>query len=124
MAPETVVLGHETEMPGHNKVKEFTFGDRTVCVANVEGVILAVDKDCLCDDGPLILNDNEDGGSIAPSPGWRLHPQTGHGSAAPIAVYPVKIENNKVVIQLQMADQEASATHSAPGPMRHIDETC
>lgn len=118
MAPETVVLGHETEMPGHNKVKEFTFGDRTVCVANVEGVILAVDKDCLCDDGPLVRNGNEDDGSIAPSPGWRLHPRAGHGSAAPIAVYPVKIENNKVVIQFQMADQEACATNGAPGPMK------
>jgi nitrite reductase/ring-hydroxylating ferredoxin subunit len=120
MVPETVVLGNETEMPGHNKVKEFTFGDRMVCVANMEGVILAVDKDCLCDNGPLVLNGNEDGRSIAPSPGWRLRPRAGHGSAAQIAVYPVKIENNKVVIQFQMADQEASAIHSGSGS----DETC
>jgi nitrite reductase (NADH) small subunit len=110
MAPEIVVLGSEAEMPGHNKVKEFTFGDKTVCVANVEGVILAVDKDCLRSGGPLVLNGNSaDGRSISPSLDWRLTPQigaAGHGSDARIAVYPVKIENHKLVIQFQMADQE------------------
>jgi nitrite reductase/ring-hydroxylating ferredoxin subunit len=115
MVPEIVVLGNEAEMPEHNKVKEFTFGGRTVCVANVEGVILAVDKDCLRGDGPLVLTGNDDGGNVCPSPDWRWTPRTGeagHGSSAPITVYPVKIENNKVVIQFQMADQEALADQS------------
>src|SRR5512137_3001690 len=105
MLPELVVLGTEAEMPGHNHVKEFTVGGRTVCIANVEGVFLAVDKDCLRGDGPLVLNANEDCRSIWPSPDWRCSPwtTTGHGAAARIAVYPVKIENNKVVIQLEMA---------------------
>jgi len=117
MVPEIVVLGNKADMPGHNKMKEFTFGNRTVCVANVEGVILAVDKDCLRGDGPLVLDGNGDGKNISPSPEWRLTPRTGaagHGAAARIAVYPVKIENNKLVIQFQMADQEALATCSDP----------
>jgi nitrite reductase/ring-hydroxylating ferredoxin subunit len=111
MLPELVVLGTEAEMPGHNEVKEFTFGDKTVCVANMEGVFLAVDKDCLRGDGPLVLQGNKDGRSACPSPDWRWTPQTATdpGSAARIAVYPVKIENNKAVIQFQMADHEVSA---------------
>ena len=39
---------------------------------------------------------------------------TDAGSAARIAVYPVKIENNKAVIQLQMADQEVFADCDGP----------
>ena len=111
MLPELIVLGTEAEMPGHNEVKEFTFGDRTVCVANMEGVFLAVDKDCLRGDGPLVLQGNKDGRSACLSPDWRWIPRsaTDPGSAARIAVYPVKIENNKAVIQFQMADHEVSA---------------
>lgn len=116
MLPELVVLGTEAEMPGHNEVKEFTFGDKTVCIANMEGVFLAVDKDCLRGDGPLVLQGNEDGRSVCPSPDWRWTPgaTTDPGSAARISVYPVKIENNKVVIQLQMADQEVPADCGDP----------
>jgi nitrite reductase (NADH) small subunit len=116
MLPEIVVLGTEAEMPEDNEVKEFVLGDKTVCVANVKGVILAVDKNCLSANGPLVLNSEESGRCINPASDWRWPLDRGAegGSAAGIAVYPVKIENNMVVIQFQMADQEVFADHNGP----------
>lgn len=109
---QQLVLGNEADLPKHNKVKEFTCGDKTLCIANMEGVILAVDKDSLHGGGPFILNGNEQSADLALSPNWRWSPRTSSGAPEPIAVYPVKIENNKVVVQLQMAaDQEALTDH-------------
>ncbi|HEV7552521.1 MAG TPA: hypothetical protein VGP65_12605 [Candidatus Angelobacter sp.] len=115
---QQLVLGNEADLPKHNKVKEFTCGDKTLCIANMEGVILAVDKDSLHGGGPFILNGNEQSADLSLSPNWRWTPPTssaaGH-SSEPIAVYPVKIENNKLVVQLQMAaDQEALTDHDNP----------
>ena len=104
MLPELVVLGTEAEMPGHNKMKEFQLGDKTVCVANIEGVILAMDKDCVGDGGPFVPEGKEACRSISSSAGWRWTPRAGAESPAGIAVYPVKVENNQVVIQLHMAE--------------------
>jgi hypothetical protein len=110
MLQQLVVLGNEADLPGHNKVKEFTCGDKTLCVANLEGVILAVDKESLHGSGAFVTDGNEQDTKLAFSPDWQWIP-----AADPIAVYPVKIENNKVLIQLQMADdQEAFADHSSP----------
>jgi nitrite reductase/ring-hydroxylating ferredoxin subunit len=99
-----VVLGTEAEMPGYNTMKEFRLGDKTVCVANVEGVILALDKDCLGDDGPFVSEGKEECKSISSSARWRWTPRAGAENSAGIAVYPVKVENNQVVIQLHMAE--------------------
>ena len=118
MLQQLVVLANEADLPGHNKVKEFTCGDKTLCVANLEGVILAVDKESLQGSGAFVTDGDEQDTNLALSSAWRWTP--GIGSAAgnsrdPIAVYPVKIENNKVLIQLQMADdQETFADHNSP----------
>ena len=115
---QQLVLGNEADLPGHNKVKEFTCGNKTLCVANLEGVILAVDKDSLHGSGAFILEGDEQDTDLALSSDWRWTPGTGSAegnSSEPIAVYPVKIENNKVLVQLQMAaDQEALTDHYGP----------
>jgi hypothetical protein len=104
MFPEPMVLGTEAEMPGYNRMKEFRLGDKIVCVANVDGVILAIEKNWLNGDGPFGSDSKDGSSSISTSTGWRWAPRAGGEHSAGIAVYPVKVENNQVLIQLHMAE--------------------
>jgi hypothetical protein len=115
MLPESVVLGTEAEMPGHNKMKEFRLGDKTVCVANVEGVIFAIDKDHIGEEGPFVPENKEACTRISSSAGWRWIPSAGARNLPGIAVYPVKVENNQVVIQLHMAESAVFEEDSGGG---------
>jgi nitrite reductase/ring-hydroxylating ferredoxin subunit len=115
MLPEPLVLGTEAEMPGHNMMKEFRLGDKTVYVANVEGVIFAMDKDCVGEEGPFVPEGQEPCKSITSSAGWRWTPNDGTENSAGIAVYPVKVENNQVVIQIHMAEPAVPEEDSGRG---------
>ena len=112
MLSEPVVLGTEAEMPGYNKMKEFRLGDKTVFVANVDGVILAIEKNWLNGDGPFGSDSKDGSSSISTSTGWRWTPRAGGEHSAGIAVYPVKVENNQVVIQLHMAEPVVTEENS------------
>ena len=115
MLPKPMVLGTEAEMPGHNKMKEFRLGEKTVCVANIEGVIFAMDKEHFRDDGPFVPEDQEACKNVSSSAGWRWSLSAGAENSAGIAVYPVKVENNQVVIQLHMAEAAVSEEDSGRG---------
>ena len=51
--PDFVKLTTQSELPAENEAKEFTFGDKVVCVANVNGTITAIENVCLHRGGPL-----------------------------------------------------------------------
>lgn len=105
MPQQLVVLGNKADLPAHNQVKEFKCGDKTVCVANLEGEMLAVDKEQIRYQGPFLLGENENERGTYTATDWRWDPRSGAGdSAAQLAVYPLKIENGRILIQLQMAD--------------------
>ena len=96
-------LTTESELPSDNEAKEFTVGDRVVCVANVNGTITAMDNVCLHRGGPLGQGMVEGGKIVCPWHGWQWDPQSGqavHNAAAKVAVYPIKIENGEVMIKL------------------------
>jgi hypothetical protein len=116
MLPKPMVLGTEAEMPGYNRMKEFRLGEKTICVANIEGVIFAMDKDHLRDDGPFVLEGQQACKIVSSSAGWRWSPITSAENSAGIAVYPVKVENNQVVIQLHMAEAAVSEEDMAVTP--------
>jgi nitrite reductase (NADH) small subunit len=89
------------ELPAVNEVKEFACGGRTICVANVNGEISALENICLHRGGPLGQGVIEGGKIICPWHGWAWDPKTGEaGPGAKIAVYPVKIEGGDVLIDL------------------------
>jgi hypothetical protein len=115
MLPKPMVLGTEADMPGHNKMKEFQLGEKTVWVANVEGVIFAMDKDHLRGDGPFVLEGKEACKNVSSSAEWRWSPSASAENSAGIAVYPVKVENNQVVIQLHVAEPAVSEEDSGRG---------
>jgi nitrite reductase (NADH) small subunit len=96
-------LTTESELPSDNEAKEFTVGDRVVCVANVNGTISAMDNVCLHRGGPLGQGMVEGGKVVCPWHGWQWDPQSGqavHNAGAKVAVYPIKIENGEVMIKL------------------------
>jgi nitrite reductase (NADH) small subunit len=93
----------QSELPTNDEAKEFPCGDKVICVANVNGTITAMDNVCLHRGGPLGQGTIEDGKVVCPWHGWAWDPQTGeaaHNAAAKVAVYPVKVENEDVLIQL------------------------
>jgi len=96
-------LAPEAELPANNTAKEFAVGDKTICVANVNGACSAMDNICTHRGGPLGTGMILDGKVVCPWHGWEWDPQTGqavHVPNAKLAVYPIKIENGDVLVDL------------------------
>jgi nitrite reductase (NADH) small subunit len=95
-------LTTESELPPINEAKEFPCGDKLICVANVNGEINAMENVCLHRGGPLGQGVIEGGKVICPWHGWEWNPKTGEAQApgAKIAVYPVKVEDGDVLIEI------------------------
>lgn len=98
-----VKLTTTSELPPENEAKEFTLGDKVICVANVNGTITAMGNVCLHRGGPLGQGMIEDGNLVCPWHGWQWDPATGaavHNPSAKVEVYPLKMENGEVMIKL------------------------
>jgi len=96
-------LTTESELPPTNQAKEFPCGDKVICVANVNGTISAMDNVCLHRGGPLGQGMIEGGKLVCPWHGWQWDPKTGeavHNANAKVAVYPLKIENGDVLVDV------------------------
>jgi nitrite reductase/ring-hydroxylating ferredoxin subunit len=93
----------QSELPAVNEAKEFTCGDKEICIANVNGTYSAMDNVCLHQGGPLGQGTIEHGKVVCPWHGWQYDPQSGqaaHNTSAKVAVYPIKIENGDVLIEV------------------------
>lgn len=93
----------QSDLPPTNEAREFPCGNKTICIANVNGTYSAMDNICLHRGGPLGLGMIEGGKVICPWHGWAWDPQTGQASQdsrAKVAVYSLKIEGDNVLIEL------------------------
>jgi nitrite reductase (NADH) small subunit len=98
-----VKLAAASDLPGPNQAKEFRVGDKEICVANVNGTCSAMDNICLHRGGPLGQGTIEKGKVVCPWHGWEWDPTTGaaaHNANAKLAVYPLKVENADVLIDI------------------------
>jgi nitrite reductase (NADH) small subunit len=97
-----IKIGTQSELPAINEVKEMKAGDKTICVANVDGQIYAMENTCLHMGGPLGEGVIEGGKVICPWHGWEWNPKTGQSGPpdAKVAVYPVKIEGGEVLVEI------------------------
>jgi nitrite reductase (NADH) small subunit len=96
-------IASQSELPAANEAKEFPCGEKTVCIANVNGVYSAMDNVCLHVGGPLGEGAIEDGKVVCPWHGWQYDPKTGqatHNADLKVAVYPMKIEGGDITIDL------------------------
>jgi nitrite reductase (NADH) small subunit len=101
--PNFSKLTTESELPPLNAAKEFPCGDKVICIANVNGTITAMDNVCLHRGGPLGQGTIEGSKLVCPWHGWQWDPQTGqavHNASARVAVYPLKIENGEVLVEV------------------------
>ncbi len=100
---EFVKLASEAELPPVGEAKEFPCGDRMICVANVNGTVTAMDNVCLHQGGPLGQGMIEGNKIVCPWHGWQWNTKTGesgHNPNAKVAVYPVKMENGDLFIEV------------------------
>jgi len=96
-------IASQSDLPPANEAKEFACGDKVICVANVSGRITAMDNVCLHRGGPLGQGVIEKGKVVCPWHGWEWDPATGqavHNPAAKLNVYPIKIENGEVLVEI------------------------
>ena len=92
-----------SELPAANEAKEFPCGNKEICVANVNGTYSAMDNICLHLGGPLGQGVIEGGKVFCPWHGWAYDPKTGeaaHNPGGKLGVYPLKIENGDVLIEM------------------------
>jgi len=98
-----VKLAAESELPPQGEAKEFSLGDRVICVANVNGTISAMDNVCLHRGGPLGQGMIEGDKLVCPWHGWQYDAKTGeavHNPAAKLTIYPLKVEAGDVMIEV------------------------
>jgi len=96
-------IATKSDLPTEGQAKEFTVGQRIICVANVGGEYSAMDNVCLHRGGPLGQGVVEDGKIVCPWHGWQYDPKTGavaHNLNAKVAVYPLQIEGDDVLIDI------------------------
>ena len=98
-----VRIASQSELPPAGEAKEFSQGDQVICVANVNGTIAAMDNVYLHMGGPLGQGLVERNKVVCPWHGWQWDPKTGkagHSSEVSVAVYPIKIENGDVLVDI------------------------
>jgi nitrite reductase (NADH) small subunit len=97
-----VKVAAQSELPSVNEAGEFPCGEKTICVANVNGEISAMDNICLHRGGPLGQGVISGGKVVCPWHGWEWDPKTGEAGqpGVKVTVYPVKIEGGDMLIEL------------------------
>jgi nitrite reductase (NADH) small subunit len=98
-----VKLTDQAGLPAEGEAKEFPCGAKVICVANVNQVISAMDNVCLHRGGPLGQGVIEGNKLVCPWHGWQWDPKTGEAVHSPnlkLKVYPLKMENGEVMIEL------------------------
>ena len=96
-------IASKSELPPEGQAKEFTAGEKVICVANVEGTACAMDNVCLHRGGPLGQGMIEGDKLVCPWHGWQYDPKTGRpvqNPAVNVTVYPIKIEGDEVLVDL------------------------
>ena len=94
-------IANESELPGPGEAKEFEILRKTICVANINGTITAIDNICLHMGGPLGQGYVDGGKIVCPWHGWQYDPKTGQLFDDPkskLNVYPIKVENGDVFV--------------------------
>lgn len=95
-------IAAKSDLPTDGQAKEFPVGEKIICVANVDGEYSAMDNVCLHRGGPLGQGMIEDGKVVCPWHGWQYDPKSGevaHNPSAKVAVYPLQIEGEDVLIE-------------------------
>lgn len=100
---ERVLLCKLADLPAEGEAKEFTVGNRTLCVARVNGELAALDNVCLHRGGPIGQGTIEGGKIVCPWHGWAFDPKSGeavHSALAKLQTFAIAIEGEHVFVEL------------------------
>lgn len=96
-------LTTQAELPAEGEAREFELGGKTICVANVNGTITAMENVCLHMGGPIGQGYIEGNKIICPWHGWEYDALTGELGDDPqskLATYPIKIQDGDVLVDV------------------------
>lgn len=91
------------ETPPNNSVMELEAGGISICLANVNGELAALDNVCPHRLGPLGQGWVEGGAVVCPWHAWCFDPKTGaavYPDRGQVEVFPLRIEENSVLVEL------------------------
>jgi len=98
-----IKIASQSDLPALNEAKEFPCGDKTICVANVNGEISAMDNICLHRGGPLGQGVISGAKVVCPWHGWEWDCQTGANDFDPtqkVATYAVSVEGDDILLEV------------------------
>lgn len=96
-------IASKSDLPGDGEAREFTLGEKVVCIASVDGTYAAMDNVCVHRGGPLGQGVILDGKVVCPWHGWMYDPKTGAADVSPdahVTIYPIKLEGEDVLIEV------------------------
>jgi nitrite reductase (NADH) small subunit len=96
-------IAAESELPLPGEAKEFEVAGKTICVANVNGTVCAIDNLCLHMGGPLGQGYVDGSKIVCPWHGWEYDAATGQLFDDPkskLQVYPIKIQGGEVLVDI------------------------
>jgi nitrite reductase (NADH) small subunit len=96
-------LASTADLPSTNEAKEFPCGNKTICIANIDGAYSAMDNVCPHRGGPLGQGMIEHGKVVCPWHAWAWDPKTGAtelDSSMRVRIYSVKVENEDVMVEV------------------------
>ena len=99
--PDFIKLTTESELPPADEAKEFSCGDKTICVANVNGAFSAMDNVCLHRGGPLGQGVMDGNIVTCPWHGWQYDVTTGKISQNPavgVDCYRVEVRGEDIFV--------------------------
>ena len=90
------------DLPRSGDVKELSAGGRPLCIANVDGVIRALDNECPHHGGPLGEGMIENGRVVCPWHAWSFDLVTGisEGGDERVTVFPVSTKGDEVFVEI------------------------
>jgi len=98
-----IKLTTQADLPAADEAKEFPCGDKTICIANVNGAYSAMDNVCLHRGGPIGQGMIENGKVVCRGHGWGVGSEDRRGRAQCEREGrrdPMKIENGDVLIEM------------------------
>jgi nitrite reductase/ring-hydroxylating ferredoxin subunit len=98
-----VRVAAKSELPAPGEAREFSVGEKVICIANVNGKLAAMDNLCLHRGGSLGQGCVEHGKVICPWHGWRWDPVTGAATEDPnlqLKVYELRLAGDDVLVKV------------------------
>lgn len=100
---EWLRLCNRAELPAEGNAKEFAAGDKTICVAMIDGKPLALDNVCPHRGGPLAEGTIEGGKVICPWHQWEFDLATGAStdpSGTSTTAYALRQNGEDVLVEI------------------------